>query len=304
MSVIDAIGNTPVVEIEKINPVKDKVRILAKLEGANPCGSVKDRIAGKMIQMGIESGDLTPDRTVLEATSGNTGIGLAMVCAALGYKLTLTMPECVSVERRNTLEALGAQIVLTPPEQSTDGAINKAQEIIEESPDKYFMPNQFENPCNFMAHYETTGPEVWEQTGGEITAFVAGIGTTGTIMGVSRYLKEKDPEVKIVGVEPVEGHHIQGLKNMTESICPGIYNISRLDGLIYADDEQSFDLSRNLAMKEGLFVGMSSGAALHGALELARDLEAGSTIVCIFPDRGDRYLSTHLFASICSKCPP
>ena len=167
MSVVKAVGNTPLVEIEKINPEKDRVRILAKLEGANPCGSVKDRIAVKMIEMGIEDGHLTPDKTVLEATSGNTGIGLAMVCAALGYRLTLCMPECVSLERRSVLQALGATIVLTDPDQSTDGAICRAEEIMEADPDKYFMPNQFENPSNFMAHYETTGPEIWEQTQGQ-----------------------------------------------------------------------------------------------------------------------------------------
>ncbi len=304
MSILDAIGNTPLVEIENINPYRDKVRILVKLEGANPCGSVKERIAQKMIEMGVKSGDLTPEKTVLEPTSGNTGIGLAMVCATLGYKLTLCMPDCVSHERRNTLTALGAKLVLTPGGESTDGAIRISMEMIDKDPEKYFMPNQFDNPYNFMAHYETTGPEIWEQTDGKVSAFVAGMGTTGTLMGVSRYLKEQNPEVQIIGVEPEMGHHIQGLKNMTESICPGIFYQSRLDRTIEVSDDQAFEQARFLAEKEGLFVGMSSGAAFFGALEAAKDMPAGSTLACLLPDRGDRYLSAHLFKSFCAKCPP
>jgi len=301
---MDAIGNTPLVEIEKLNPARGRVRIMAKLEGANPCGSVKDRIAKKMIEMGAASGDLTPDKTVLEATSGNTGIGLAMVCSALGYRLELCMPECVSLERRSVLQALGARIILTPPDDGTDGAIRAARKIMEREADRYFMPNQFENPYNFIAHYETTAPEIWEQTGGEIDAFVAGLGTTGTIMGVSRFLKQKNGKTRIMGVEPVMGHHIQGLKNMQEAICPGLFDPARIDTFLTVTDEDAFETTRNLAIKEGLFVGMSSGAALWGALQAAQDMEEGSTVVCILPDRGDRYLSTNLFASICAKCPP
>lgn len=304
MSVIDAIGNTPLVEIVKLNPTPGKIQILAKLEGANPCGSVKDRIAVKMIRMGQEAGWLSQDKEVIEATSGNTGIGLAMVCSALGYRLSLCMPECVSQERRNTLAALGASLILTPAAEGTDGAIKKAREIMDAEPERYFMPNQFENPYNFLAHYETTGPEIWEQTDGEISVFTAGMGTTGTLMGVGRYLKEQNPEVKVIGVEPVEGHHIQGLKNMAESISPGIYEPTRLDGRLYVNDEDAFNTTRDLALQEGLFVGMSSGAAMWGALTIARDLPAGSTVVTLLPDRGDRYLSTSLFASICAKCPP
>jgi len=304
MGVMDAIGNTPLVEIEKLNPDRGRVRIMAKLEGANPCGSVKDRIAKKMIEMGAASGDLTPDKTVLEATSGNTGIGLAMVCSALGYRLELCMPECVSLERRSVLQALGARIILTPPDDGTDGAIRAARKIMEREADRYFMPNQFENPYNFIAHYETTAPEIWEQTGGEIDAFVAGLGTTGTIMGVSRFLKQKNGKTRIMGVEPVMGHHIQGLKNMQEAICPGLFDPARIDTFLTVTDEDAFETTRNLAIKEGLFVGMSSGAALWGALQAAQDMEEGSTVVCILPDRGDRYLSTNLFASICAKCPP
>jgi len=304
MSVLDAVGNTPLVEIVKLNPYRDRVRLLAKLEGANVGGSVKDRIAVKMIAMGVQTGALVPGKVVLEATSGNTGIGLAMVCAARGYALDLCMPECVSVERRSILSALGANIILTPPDQGTDGAIRKAQEVMDQDPKKYFMPNQFENPYNFLAHYETTAPEIDRQTGGEITVFAAGMGTTGTLMGVSRYFKEKQRTTKIVGIEPVKGHCIQGLKNMMEAICPGIYEKARLDDIVTVHNDQAFEHARNLALQEGLFVGMSSGAALFGALEVARDLPAGSTVVTLFPDRGDRYLSTSLFASVCAKCPP
>lgn len=304
MSVLDAIGNTPLTEIIKLNPDRDRVRVLAKLEGANAGGSVKDRIAVKMIEMGVQSGALTPDKTVLEATSGNTGIGLAVVCAARGFRIALCMPECVSLERRSILQALGAELILTPPDQGTDGAIRRAQEIMEREPEKYFTPNQFENPYNFLAHYETTAPEIDRQAGGEVTAIAVGMGTTGTIMGISRYFKEKKRATKIVGVEPVPGHCIQGLKNMMEAICPGIYEKARLDHIETVNNDQAFDHARQLAVQEGLFVGMSSGAALHGALTIARDLPAGSTVVTIFPDRGDRYLSTSLFASVCAKCPP
>jgi cysteine synthase B len=303
MSILESIGNTPLVEIKKLLP-NQRVRILAKLEGNNPGGSVKDRIAYYMIKQALASDRLTPDRIVLESTSGNTGIGLAMVCAAYGLKLKLTMPECVSVERRRVLEAFGAELVLTPGAESTDGAIRKAQRIFEQSPEHYFMPDQFNNQANPLAHYETTGREVWEQTKGTITHFVAGMGTTGTVMGAGRRLKEYSPLSQIIGVEPVKGHRIQGLKNMEESIVPGIYDPKRLDRKIMVNDEQAFATTRRLVLEEGIFIGMSSGAAMCGALEVAREAPAGSTIVVIFPDRGDRYLSTNLFTSICAKCPP
>lgn len=302
MGVLSSIGNTPLVEIKNINPNK-KVRIFAKLEGSNPGGSVKDRPAFYMVKMAEEQGLLTREKILLEATSGNTGIGLAMVAAARGYRLRLTMPACVSMERRSILEALGAEIVLTPAEQGTDGAILEARRIHEGSPEIYYMPNQFENQYNVMAHYETTGPEILKQTGGEVSAFVAGIGTTGTIMGVGRRLKEYSSSIRIVGVEPVKGHKIQGLKNMKEAIVPGIFKPANLDDKITIDDETAYDAARALALKEGLFVGMSSGAALAGAIVLAGTMESG-TIVTLFPDRGDRYLSTTLFKSICGKCNP
>jgi cysteine synthase B len=302
MSILSVIGNTPLVELKHLNG-NPKVRILGKLEGNNPSGSVKDRAAHYMIMKAEESGELTKDKGILEPTSGNTGIALAMIGASKGYRVTLTLPECVSVERRNTLEAFGAEVVLTPARESTDGAIRKAHEIIGEEPEKYYMPNQFANPNNALAHYETTGPEIFEQTAGELDVFVAGMGTTGTLMGTSRYLREQSERIRIVGVEPTVGHTIQGLKNMKESMVPEIYDQSRLDDRIVIDDGTAFETARQLATAEGIFTGISSGAAVAGALQVARQMDAG-TIVTILPDRGDRYLSTMLFRSVCAKCPP
>jgi len=302
MGVLDCIGNTPLVRMEVINPMPD-VTILAKLEGNNPGGSVKDRIAYYMIKDAEDAGRIKRGDTILEATSGNTGIGLAMVCAAKGYRIKLVMPECVSLERRKVLEAFGAELVLSPGNEGTDGAIRLAHKILSEHPDDYFMPNQFDNSSNIRAHYETTGREIIEQTGGKLDMFVAGMGTTGTIMGAGRRLKEHDPKIRVVGVEPFLGHRIQGLKNMEESIVPKIYSPHALDEKINVNDEDAFETTRKLALKEGLFVGMSSGAAMYGALRMAEQLRKG-TIVVILPDRGDRYLSTTLFASVCGKCPP
>jgi len=302
MSVLESIGSTPLVELKNVNP-NPKVRILAKLEGSNPGGSVKDRPAYYMINKAEQDGQLTPDKIILEATSGNTGIGLAMVAAAKGYRLRLTMPACVSLERRSILEALGAELVLTPAEKGTDGAIMAARDIHEDSPEIYYMPDQFSNTNNILAHYETTGPEIIEQTGGTITHFVTGIGTTGTVMGVGKRLKEHNPEIKIVGVEPVMGHKIQGLKNMKEAIVPKIFDPSMLDDKIVIDDDTAYATARDLALKEGIFVGMSSGASMAGAIRVAQGLDTG-VVVTVFPDRGDRYLSTTLFKSICANCNP
>jgi cysteine synthase B len=209
----------------------------------------------------------------------------------------------VSLERRNTLKAYGAELEVTPPNEATDGAIRRAHQIYNSDPDKYFMPNQFENPYNIEAHYMTTGVEILEQTKGEIDIFVAGMGTTGTLMGVSRRLKEHNPAIEIVGVEPVEGHTIQGLKNMKEAIVPRIYDPGKIDRIILVNNEQAYDTARWLTLTQGIFVGMSSGAAVYGAMQAAKDLKSG-TVACILPDRGDRYLSTTLFKSICAKCPP
>ncbi|MBA7613223.1 Cysteine synthase B [subsurface metagenome] len=303
MSILSAIGNTPLVELTNLNKKKAKVRIFGKLEGTNPGGSVKDRPAYWMIKKAEESGQLTKGKIILEPTSGNTGIALAMIGAAKGYPVKLCMPECVSTERQRILEALNAEVVLTPAREGTDGAIKKAHQLLDAEPDKYYMPNQFVNESNVLAHYETTGPEIFSQTKGEIDVFVAGMGTTGTLMGVYRFLKEKKPEVKVIGVEPPEGHAIQGLKNMKEAIVPEIYNPQMLDEKVTIGDGEAFETTRLLATEEGIFVGMSSGAAVAGALHIAKDMTAG-TIVVILPDRGDRYLSTTLFRSICAKCPP
>jgi cysteine synthase B len=305
MSILNAIGNTPLVEIKNLwNSEKTGVRILAKLEGSNPGGSIKDRPAYYMIKAAIESGKLTKDKTILEPTSGNTGIGMAMIAAALGYKIKLTMPACVSEERRSVLLALGAEIELTPGCDKTDGAIIRARHIMKTIGDDYYMPNQYDNPANWQAHYETTAPEIIRDTNGEADLLVAGMGTTGTLMGCSRYFREHNPRTKVAGIEPSLNHRIQGLKNMKEAIMPGIYKPELVDTQYLCEDEIAFETVRDMALVEGLFCGISSGAALWGAMKAARDLPRGSTIVAILPDRGDRYLSTEVFRSICAICPP
>ncbi|MDT8302785.1 MAG: cysteine synthase family protein [Sedimentisphaerales bacterium] len=303
MSILSAIGNTPLVELTSLNKKRPDVRVFGKLEGTNPGGSIKDRPAYWMIKKAEESGELTKGKIILEPTSGNTGIALAMIGAAKGYKVKLCMPECVSTERQHILQALSAEVVLTPAKEGTDGAIRKAHELHDAEPDKYYMPNQFVNKNNILAHYETTGPEILSQTGGDLDVFVAGMGTTGTLMGVYKFLKEKKPEVKVIGVEPPVGHAIQGLKNMKEAIVPEIYDPDMMDEKITVEDGEAFETTRLLAAEEGIFVGMSSGAAVAGALKTAEKMTSG-TIVVILPDRGDRYLSTTLFRSICAKCPP
>jgi len=302
MSILSAIGHTPLVELNNLNG-NSKVRIFGKLEGSNPGGSVKDRPAYYMLKKAEESGELIRGKTILEPTSGNTGIALAMIGAAKRYKVKLCMPECVSLERRSIIEAFGAEVVLTPAKETTDDAIRKAHQLIAEEPNKYYMPNQFENENNVLAHYETTGPEIFSQTKGEIDVFVAGMGTGGTLMGTGKYLKEKKSQIKVVGVEPTVGNKIQGLKNMQESIVPKIYHSEKLDEKIIVEDDPAYKMARLLATKEGIFVGMSSGAAVVGALRVAKKMHSG-IIVVILPDRGDRYLSTTLFRSICGKCPP
>ena len=302
MSVLSAIGNTPLVALKHHNG-NPNVQILLKLEGSNPGGSVKDRPALCMIREAEASGELYAGKTILEPTSGNTGIAIAMIGASKGYRVVLTLPGCVSSERRRVLEAFGAEVIITPPHEGTDGAIRRAHEILAENPDTYYMPNQFANPNNWRAHYETTGPEIFSQTKGLVTAFVAGMGTTGTLMGVSRYLKEQNPDIAIFGVEPTEKHTIQGLKNMTESMVPDIYDRAQLDAVITVEDEPAFEATRRLATEEGLFSGISSGAALVGALRASERMDSG-VIVALLPDRGDRYLSTTLFRSTCANCPP
>lgn len=299
------VGGTSLCELTRVwDSGASGVRVLAKLEGSNPGGSVKDRAALSMVEKGLRSGELTADKVILEPTSGNTGIGLAMVAAKLGLRVKLLMPACVSTERRAILSALGAELELTPGCEKTDGAIRRAHAMMEREPGKYYMPNQFGNDANWQAHFETTAPELVEQTAGELDWFVAGMGTTGTVMGCSRYFRAHHPRTKVAGVEPELNHRIQGLKNMGEAIVPAIYKPELLDRKVTCSDEDAFNTVRDLALLEGLFCGMSSGAAVWGAVQIARELPQGSTVVALLPDRGDRYLSSEVFRSVCACCPP
>ncbi len=292
--VLKTIGNTPLVEIRKLNPNKN-VKIYAKLESFNPGGSIKDRPALYMIERAEERGELTHDKIILEATSGNTGIGLAMVAAAKGYRLCLTLSESASEERKKILKALGAELRFTPAALGTDGAIEEAYTLMRENPDKYFLVDQFNSEDNLAAHYYGTAVEIWQQTGGKVTLLVATLGTSGTAMGCARRLKEYNPDIRIVGVEPYMGHKIQGLKNMKESYRPGIFDRSRLDEKVNILDEDAYEMARRLLREEGIFAGMSCGAAMHVAVEKAKELSEG-LIVVILPDSAERYLSTELFA--------
>jgi cysteinyl-tRNA synthetase len=292
-NILDHIGNTPLVEIRRLNP-NPGVRLLAKLEYLNPGGSIKDRPALSMIEEGERSGELAPGKTVIEATSGNTGIGLAMVCSVKGYRLLLAMSEAASVERQKILKARGAEILLTPGHMGTDGAIEEVYRLARENPDTYFMTDQYNNPANWQAHYNGTAVEIWEQTGRTITHLVATLGTSGTLMGLSRRLKAYNPDIRILGVEPYLGHRLQGLKNMREAYQPEIFEKRLLDEKINVEDEPAFEMTRRLAKEEGLMVGMSSGAAMVVAADVVKNLDSGSVVV-IFPDGGERYLSTPLF---------
>ena len=295
-SLLDLIGNTPLVEIRRVRDgVADGVRIYAKLEGFNPGGSVKDRPARKMVLDGLASGALRPGRTILDSTSGNTGIGLAMVGAALGHAVKLVMPENVSAERKKVIRAFGAEIVFSDPLEGSDGAIRLCREILAADPERYFKPDQYNNPANPLAHYEGTGPEIWRQTDGAVTHVVAGIGTSGTIMGTGRYLKERNPRVQVVAAEPEDAFHgLEGLKHMATSIVPGIYRETELDQKLGIATDDAYNMVYRLGREEGLIVGQSCGAAHVAALMVARPLHTG-TIVVIFPDFGDRYLSTNLW---------
>lgn len=305
MSLARAIGNTPMVELRRLWSTDETgVRVLCKLEGSNPGGSVKDRPALYMIEQAEASGELTHDKVILEPTSGNTGIGMAMVARAKGYRVRLCMPGCVSDERRAILTAFGAEIDITAACNKTDGAILRAQHTYETAPEKYYMPDQFGNPANPLSHYETTGPEILRDTDGDLTAFVAGLGTSGTLMGCSRRLKQANPNVRVVAIEPTKNHTIQGLKNLEESATPAIFSREALDDILVCRDDDAFETMRDLMQLEGIFCGLSSGAAAWGAMQVARDLPRGSTVVCILPDRGDRYLSTEAFRSFCAQCPP
>ena len=292
-SILDLIGMTPIVRIRRLNP-NPRVRLFAKLEGFNPTGSIKDRIALKMIEQAEREGTLLPGKTILEPTSGNTGIGLAMIGAVKGYPVEIVMSEAVSIERRKMIQAFGATVTLTDPRLGTDGAILRARQLVKDSPARYFMPDQFSNEYNQLAHYDGTAVEILEQSQGEVDYFVSSLGTSGTLMGVGLALKERLPNVKIVSAHPVRGHYIQGLKNLEEAIVPAIYDAAKIDRHIMVESEDAFDLARRVAREEGIFAGMSSGAALWAARVLAAEVESG-TIVTILPDRGDKYLSTDLF---------
>ena len=294
--VLQLIGNTPLVEIRHTRDgVSPGVRIYAKLEGFNPGGSVKDRAALRMIQDGLATGRLVPGKTILDSTSGNTGIALAMIGAALGVPVKLVMPGNVSVERKRVVAAFGAKIVYSDPLEGSDGAIRLCRTVLAEEPARYFKPDQYNNPANSLAHYESTGPEIWRQTGGTVTHFVASIGTSGTIMGTGRYLKEQNAAVQVIAAEPEDAFHgIEGLKHMASSIVPGIYHEGELDQKLGVSTEDAYNMVYRLGREEGLLVGQSCGAAHVIALRVARTLRAG-TVVVLFPDFGDRYLSTNLW---------
>jgi cysteinyl-tRNA synthetase len=296
-NLLDLIGNTPVAEIKRMNPKPGKVRIFAKLEGRNPGGSVKDRIALSMIEAAERDGLLRPGMTVLEATSGNTGIGIAMVCAVKGYRCLLAMSEGVSIERRKILAAYGAEFLLTPAEFSTDGAIEKVYEMERADGGKtYCLVDQYNNEANPLAHYRGTAPELWEQTDRKLTHFVATLGTTGTVMGNARFFKEQDPAIQIIAGEPNIVHAIQGLKSLKASYVPGIWDKAVVDEKYVVSDEDAYETTRRLAREEGLLCGMSSGAAMWLAIKKAAEIDAG-VIGVILPDGGERYLSTNLFTA-------
>ncbi|QER42778.1 cysteine--tRNA ligase [Thermodesulfobacterium sp. TA1] len=292
-NVLQKIGNTSIIKLSKLK-VKSSVEIWGKIESQNPGGSIKDRPALFMIEDAEKKGLLTKEKIVIEASSGNTGIGLSLVCAVKGYKCMIAMSESASIERRKIMQAFGAEILLTPAEKGTDGAIEAVYELLRNEPEKYFCPDQFNNEANWKSHYYTTGPEIWRDTEGKVTHVVCGLGTTGTAMGIARFAKDHNLPFKVIGVEPYPHHKIQGLKNMKESYPPGIYNKKLLEKVINIEDEEAFFWARWLAREEGIFVGISSGAALAGALKVAESLDQG-LIVVIFPDGGERYLSTPLW---------
>ena len=292
MNVLDLVGNTPMVELQRLNP-NPKVRLYVKLEGNNPAGSVKDRPAKYMILKAVERGVLKPGMKLVEPTSGNTGIALAMIAAVAGYEMHLVMPESATPERVVTMRAYGAVVHLTPADKSMEGAIDYARALVASG--GYHMLDQFSNPDNPLAHYETTGPEIWRDTEGKITHFVSSMGTTGTIMGCSRFLKEKNSAIQIIGAQPIEGACIPGIRKWPVEYLPKIYDAKRVDRIVEVTQADAEKVTRDLSRREGVFSGTSSGGAVHCALELCRELDEG-VVVCILPDRGDRYLSGAVFA--------
>ncbi len=292
-NILEAIGNTPLVKINRLCP-NPNVNIFAKVEGFNPTGSIKDRIAIQMVEQAEKEGKLTPGKTIIEPTSGNTGIGLAIAGIVKGYKVEIVMSSAVSIERRKIIRSYGGKVILTPAEEGTDGAIRLAHKLVDENPDKYFMPDQFSNAANYQAHYEGTATEIWNQMEGKIDYLVCALGTSGTIMGISKFLKQHKPDIKVVCAHPIKGHYIQGLKNMEEAIVPAIYNPSRIDVQIMVESEEAIAMARRIIAEEGIFAGMSSGAAMLAALKTAEKIEKGN-IVVVFPDRAEKYLSTKMF---------
>lgn len=292
-NILETIGRTPMVKINRLNP-NSRVNIFAKLEGFNPTGSIKDRIAVKMIESAEAEGRLRPGQTIIEPTSGNTGIGLAIVGIVKGYDVEIVMSEAVSIERRKIIRSYGAKVILTPAEQGTDGAIRLARKLVAENPGKYFMPDQFSNAANYLAHYERTALEIWDQTGGKVDYLVCALGTSGTIMGISKFMKALNPDVKVVCAQPIKGHYIQGLKNMEEAIVPQIYDPSKINVQEMIESEEAIEMARRIIREEGIFAGMSSGAAMLAAVRTAERIDSGN-IVVIFPDRAEKYLSTTMF---------
>ena len=292
-NILETIGNTPMVRINKLC-TKPGVNIYAKLEGFNPTGSIKDRIALRMVESAEQAGLLRHGLTIIEPTSGNTGIGLAIAGIVKGYPVEIVMSSAVSVERRKILRSYGAKVILTPAEEGTDGAIRRARQMVAENPEKYFMPDQFANAANYLAHYEKTAIEIWQQTDGKIDYLVCAVGTSGTLMGVSRFLRAMKPDIKAVCAHPIKGHYIQGLKNMEEAIVPEIYNPALIDTQEMIESEEAIEMARQIIAQEGIFAGMSSGAAMIAALRTAQKIERGN-IVVVFPDRAEKYLSTNMF---------
>ena len=293
MTLLELIGNTPLVELKSI-PGNKKVRIYGKLESKNPGGSVKDRAAYFMIKSALERGDIKVGDRLVEATSGNTGIALAMIAQGLGLHMTLIMPENATAERIKAMKAFGAELILSPAERTIEYSRELAEEMAEKQ--GYFMLNQFANPDNYKGHYQTTGPEIWRDTNGEVTHFVSAMGTTGTIMGVSRFLKEQNPAIQIVGTQPVEGSSIPGIRRWSPEFLPKIFERERVDRIIDVSEQEAVKMTRRLAREEGILAGMSSGGALQAAIRLSEELESG-VIVFIVCDTGDRYMSSDLFES-------
>src|SRR5437899_1673263 len=289
-SVLDRIGNTPLLRLERVSREFPDVEFYAKAEWLNPGGSVKDRAAFNMIREGELSGELRPGKTLLDSTSGNTGIAYAMIAAVKGYKVKLCLPASATIERKRILAAYGAQLVLTPADEGSDGAIRRVRQIYAEDPERYFYPDQYSNPANWRAHYQTTAPEIWQQTRGRITHFVAGLGTSGTFVGTTRRLKELNPKIRCVSLQPDSAFHgLEGWKHMATAIPPKIYDPSLADEDRAVATEDAHEMVRRVAREEGLLIGISAGAALFCALRVARELERG-VVVTIFPDGGDKYL--------------